>query len=651
MSQTGGYRWLAVLIGMFALIMSAVPSGWPRPAVANAVDENETPAHTIGRLSGTDLDGRFHRIGDDTRNRASVLVFLATECPISNEALPSLNRMAAAYARQQVPFFGVLSDHTLRRSDAVRHRDEFRINFPVLYDPAGDLARQLHATHTPQAVVLDTDCRVVYSGAIDDRYTDLTHRRQEARHHYVADAIRAVLADRRVAVSQTKTVGCLIEHATERGDASPLAPQGKGVGGEGASVRFNRDIAPILNAHCVACHRAGESAPFSLTTYVDAARRAKQLAVVTASRVMPPWKPNPHFGSFRGERRLSDAEISRLAAWADDGAPEGDASDLPPSPRFVDGWRLGQPDLILQLPEPVDIPADGPDIYQYFVLPSNLTQDRLMSAIEFRATNPRVVHHATVFLDTSGEARQRDAADEGPGYRRAGGGGFALAGSLGGWGPGVTPQPLPPGLGRLIPRNADVVLQLHFHPSGKPECDQSAIGIHFAPAETKRRVDEIRVANMDLTIPAGAAKFRHRASYILPVDTVVLDITPHMHQLGREIVATATLPDGHVEPLILIEDWDFNWHDHYVYTRPLRLPRGSRIDVSAVFDNSAANPRNPHSPPRVVRWGEQTADEMCVCFFQITTEQPGELAKLVEHNQQVIGRQQRALFPDGAARR
>jgi hypothetical protein len=366
---------------------------------------------------------------------------------------------------------------------------------------------------------------------------------------------------------------------------------------------------------------------------------------------MPPWKPNPHFGQFRNERRLTGAEVSRLAAWADAGAPEGDLADLPPSPRFADGWQLGPPDFVLRLSEPVDIPADGPDIYQYFVLPTNLPQDRLMSAIEFRATNPRVVHHATVYVDTTGEARRLDAEDDVPGYRRSLGAGFTPAGSLGGWGPGVTPQPLPAGMGRPIPRGSDIVLQLHFHPTGKPEQDQSAIGIHFAPPETKQVVNEILVANMDLTIPAGAAKFRHRASYVLPVDTTILDVTPHMHQLGREIVATATRPDGRVEPLILIDDWDFHWHDHYVFSRPLRLPRGTRIDVSAVFDNSDANPRNPRSPPRTVRWGEQTADEMCVCFFQVTTDQPDDLAKLVIQNQQFIDRQRQALLSGSGLRR
>ncbi|MBI5757475.1 MAG: redoxin domain-containing protein [Planctomycetales bacterium] len=620
-------RFIATIAGLVALF--ALRPASVGPVAADDKAANESSPRATSRLTGTDLDGRFHRLGENPRSPAIVVVFLATECPISNEAVPGLNRMAAAYAKRQVQFWGVLSDQTLARADAVRHRDEFRIGFPVLFDPAGDLAKQLRATHTPQAVVLDPDGKIVYSGAIDDRHADLTRRRPEVRQHFLADALRATLDRRQVDVSRTEPVGCLIEQPSAR-DAT-------------AAVTFNRNIAPILNSHCVACHRPGEVAPFSLQTYADAARRAKQLHIVTSSHIMPPWKPNPHFGQFRGERRLTEAEISRLAAWVDAGAPEGTAADLPPPPRFVDGWQLGRPDLVLQLPEAVDIPSDGPDIYQYFVLPSGLPTDRLMSAIEFRAANPRVVHHATVFVDTSGAARQLDADDDGPGYRRAGGGGFTPAGSLGGWGPGVTPQPLPSGMGRLIPRDADLVLQLHFHPSGKAERDQSAIGIHFAPPETKQVVDEILVANMNLTIPAGAAKFRHRASYVLPVDTVVLDITPHMHQLGREIVATATLPDGRVEPLILIEDWDFNWHDHYVYSRPLRLPRGTRIDVSAVFDNSAANPRNPNFPPRTVRWGEQTSDEMCVCFFQVTTDQPDHLGQLVQHNQQFIGRQQAAL--------
>lgn len=620
-------RFVAVIVGLLALF-----SFWPvsvGPVAADDKAAKETAVQITSRLSGTDLEGGFHRLGEDPRSPATVVVFLATECPISNEAVPGLNRLAATQAKRKIQFFGVLSDQTLSRADAVRHRDEFRIGFPVLFDPAGDLAKQLHATHTPQAVVVDPGGRLVYSGAIDDRYSDLTRRRPEARQHFLADALRAAVDNVQITVSRTEPVGCLIEQ--------PAALAGT------AAVTYTRDIAPILNAHCVACHWPGEVAPFALQTYADAVRRAKQLRVVTASRIMPPWKPNPHFGQFRGERRLTDAEISRLAAWVDAGAPEGNAADLPPSRRFLDGWQLGRPDLVLQLPEPVDIPADGPDIYQYFVLPSGLPTDRLMSAIEFRATNPRVVHHATVFVDTSGVARQLDAEDAGPGYRRAGGGGFTPAGSLGGWGPGVTPQPLPPGMGRLIPRDADLVLQLHFHPSGKPERDQSAIGIHFAPPETKQIVNEILVANMNLTIPAGAAKFRHRASYALPVDTIVLDITPHMHLLGREIVATATLPDGRVEPLILIEDWDFHWHDHYVYSRPLRLPRGTRIDVSAVFDNSDSNPRNPHSPSQTVRWGEQSSDEMCVCYFQVTTDQPDDLDKLVKGNHQFIGRQKAAL--------
>lgn len=643
---------LALFVAVCLLALTTLRPGSTAPALADDTAANEPAARSASRLSGTDLDGQFHRLNDDHRSRATVVVFLATECPISNEALAGLNRMAAAYAKQHVQFFGVLSDHTLRRTDAVRHRDEFRIQFPVLFDPAGDLARQLHATHTPQAVVLDADGHVVYSGAIDDRYTDLTRRRPEVRQPYLANALRSVIANRRIVVSRTEPVGCLIELPRERDTVTPLSPLGIGVGGEGpTSPTFNRDIAPILNAHCVGCHRLGEVAPFSLQSYADAARRARQLAVVTTSRIMPPWKPNPHFGQFRGARRLTDAEISRLVAWADAGAPEGDPAELPPSPRFADGWQLGPPDLVLRLTEPVDIPADGPDIYQYFVLPTNLPQNRLMSAIEFRATNPRVVHHATVFVDTTGAARQLDAEDEVQGYRRSLGAGFTPASSLGGWGPGVTPQPLPPGMGRLIPRESDIVLQLHLHPSGKPERDQSAIGIHFAPPDTKQVVNEILVANMDLTIPAGAAKFRHRASYVLPVDTTILDVTPHMHQLGREIVATATRPDGRVEPLILIDDWDFNWHDHYVYSRPLRLPRGTRIDVSAVFDNSDANPRNPHSPPHTVRWGEQTSDEMCVCFFQVTTEHPDDLAKLIVHNQQFIDRQRQALLSNSGVRR
>ena len=404
-------------------------------------------------------------------------------------------------------------------------------------------------------------------------------------------------------------------------------------------VTYCKHIAPILWKNCAGCHRPGEVGPFSLLTYEDAKKRAEFLSEVTASHRMPPWKAEPDFGKFHDERRLSEAEIKLIASWAESGAPEGDRKDLPKPPKFVEGWQLGKPDLVLEMPQGFEIPADGRDIYRCFVVPIPGDKDRMVSAVEFRPGNRKVVHHAIMFLDSHGEARKKDKADAMPGFESFGGPGIKPTGGLGGWAPGAVPRPLAPGIVKYLRKGSDLVLQIHYHPSGKAETDQSSVGIYFSKVATQKIVTGIAVMQTGLQIPAGDAHCEIKAeTEPLPVDVSVVGISPHMHNLGREMKVTAIRPDRENPiPLVWIKDWDFNWQGQYQFQKPIRLPKGSRIIVESVYDNSADNPKNPNSPPKPVHWGEQTSDEMCLCSVAVYTDKIPDLKQVARMRGNELG--------------
>ena len=391
-----------------------------------------------------------------------------------------------------------------------------------------------------------------------------------------------------------------------------------------ATPTFNKDIAPILYQNCATCHRPGEVAPFSLLTYGDAAKKAALLATVTEKRVMPPWKAEPGFGSFANERRLSDQQIALIREWAKAGAPEGAAKDKPALPQFPSGWEGRQPDRVLTMSHKFEVAADGPDQYRCFVMPLDSPADVYLSGLEFRPGNRRVVHHALVYTDTSGTARKLAADSPDGSYTCFGGPKFPPAGLLGGWAPGASPPPEAPNLSQLVKKDTDIVLQIHYHPSGKPEEDQSSLGLRFSGPPTKGRAG-IVMSFRRIYIPAGEPHYVVKTAVNVPRDIDVFGITPHAHYLGKEMQVNATLPDGSVEHLIRINDWDFNWQGQYRYKEPVHLPKGTRIELEYVYDNSAGNPHNPSNPPVPVTWGEETRNEMAVLFLSVALPSPDDV--------------------------
>jgi Flp pilus assembly protein TadD len=392
-------------------------------------------------------------------------------------------------------------------------------------------------------------------------------------------------------------------------------------------VTFSRDVAPILFSQCATCHHPGGPAPFTLIDYDGARRHAAQIAAVTRTRVMPPWKPEPEPIRFLDERRLTDDQIRTLDQWVRDGAPEGAPSDLPPAPRWSGGWPLGEPDLILDLPE-YQLPAGGADVFRNFVVTVPGAAARYVRGLQFQPRS-RAVHHANIRVDPTPASRALDAEDPAPGYS-----GAILRsadypdGHFLGWTPGQVAPLAPAGLGWRINPGSDLVIQLHLQPTGKVERIRPSIGLYFTADAPTRRPTMVRLGRQNLDIPAGAAAYRVTDAYVLPVDVEVHAIQPHAHYRARSVRAAAVRPDGTRATLVRIERWDFNWQDQYRLAAPLPLPAGTRIEMEYIFDNSGANPRNPQHPPRRVAWGWRSSDEMADVWIQVMTRSDDDRRRL-----------------------
>lgn len=409
-----------------------------------------------------------------------------------------------------------------------------------------------------------------------------------------------------------------------------------------ALVTFSHDVAPILYRNCVACHRPGGVAPFSLISYADAARRASLIATVTAKRYMPPWLPSAP--RFRNERKLTAAEIAILAQWAASGTPQGNLRETPPPPRFTEGWQLGKPDLEAQTAAPFDIPADGPDLYRCFAIPAPAAEDHYVRAIDIQPGNRKVVHHALLFQDITGTARRRDT---GHGYPCFGTPGFLPARGLGGWTPGSLPFQTPADIPELLNGRADLVLQVHYHPTGKPETDRTRIAIYFSDRKPSRHATDIPLGSNRIDVPPGDAAYKVTDHFVLPVDVDAIAINPHAHYICRSMVGYAVLPGGTRRTLIRIPQWDFNWQQLYVYATPIRLPEGTTVVMEYTYDNSDSNLHNPNHPPQRVVWGAGSHDEMAGLHITVIPVHPDDAEEL---GQALWGKMVRATGGGGLTR-
>lgn len=538
--------------------------------------------------------------GRETKGK--VVLVLSTDCPVSFAYTPRINALYEKYSALGFEFRALFPNDLESREGIRRYCRERSYVFPWDIDLGGLESKRLGVEILPAILVFDANGGLVYQGAIDDNKNS-----SYVRQKYAEEALEAVLAGKKPAVARTTPVGCILMP----GEAPPA---------DGAAT-YAEHVAKILNKRCVECHRDGEVAPFSLTSYGQARKWAPMIVQVTQSRRMPPWKAVEGFGEFQGENRLSELELETLRRWAEGGAPRGDAKKEPPAPKFESEWPLGTPDLVLQPDREFKIGAEGDDIYRHYVLKTNFKETRYVKAMAVKPGNPKVVHHVIAFLDETGKSHARDGEGGQPGYTTTGGGpGFLPDGSYGGWAPGLRTQYTPDGVAFELKPGTTVVMQVHYHRSGKPETDRTRLGLYFAKEPTEKVMNLAWLANPFFRILPGKDDHRISFDFPIPEDVTVYSVMPHMHLLGKSMKAEARLPDGSTKPLIHVDNWDFNWQLNYMFKEPVKIPKGSKVHVEAVYDNSAKNPFNPNNPPKAITWGEQTTDEMFLLVAAYTLD-------------------------------
>jgi len=364
-------------------------------------------------------------------------------------------------------------------------------------------------------------------------------------------------------------------------------------------VTFSKDVAPIFYKNCVQCHRAGEIAPMSLLSFRDARPWARAIKEKVVERVMPPWHADPHYGEFANDRRLSEQEVQTIARWVDQGAKEGNAKDLPPTPKFVEGWNIGTPDAIFYLPEAYPVPASGVVEYKYFSVPTNFKEDMYIQAAEIRPGERGVVHHIIVFAQNGTEPQRL----------------------IVGYAPGEQPASISPGYARKIPAGSKLIFQVHYTPNGTPALDRSYVGFKFAKEKPKAEMLTRPVMNARFAIPPGDPNYKVESTYTFTQDSHVHSLMPHMHLRGKDFEFRITYPDGQSRVILSVPRYDFAWQSYYILKEPLAAPKGSRLDCVAHFDNSEKNKFNP-DPKKEVRWGDQTWEEMMIGWISYTIDAP-----------------------------
>lgn len=400
-----------------------------------------------------------------------------------------------------------------------------------------------------------------------------------------------------------------------------VAVPGMAASGPPSPVTFNRDVAPLLFKHCATCHRPDQVGPFDLLTYSQAKGHAGEILTATRRREMPPWPPEPGYGRFVGERRLTGEQLGVLERWVEDGLLEGDPADLPPMPVWPGGWLSGEPDLVVTLPQAYTLPAEGRDKYRNIVLPVPLTGTRYVKGVEFRPGNARVIHHAFINVDETRQSRYLAGRENPPGFD-----GMDLpesavmpAGQMLGWQPGKVTYRVADGLSWVLRPNTDLVVQMHLRPSGRPEEIRPSVGLYFTEQPPTRQPYRIRLVHFELNIPPDETNYVVEQRYVLPVDVSLLRVNPHAHYLGKDIQGYALLPGGEKRWLLWIRNWDINCQGDYEYAEPIELPKGATLVMRYTYDNSRGNPNNPRTPPVWVRHGPNATDEMAALGFQALT--------------------------------
>jgi peroxiredoxin len=566
----------------------------PLAALSNeSKTESPKPAGSVGKIVPNftlkDTANKDWSLADCKDTKAVVVVFMGTECPVNNAYMPRLVELHQTYAEKGVTLVGINSNNQDTATRVAAHAKEHKLPFPVLKDAANVVADQFGAQRTPEAFVLDAKGKIVYQGRIDDQF-GVGFKRPAPTRSDVAEALDALLDGKAVKESRTEPAGCLIARATK--------PK------ETGTVTYTKQVSRVLQKNCQECHRPGQVGPMQLLTYEDALNWSDSIAEVVKQKRMPPWLADPAHGKFSNDRSLSKEDRETLLSWIDQGCPKGDPKDMPPERTFTEGWRIGKPDMVFTMSEEFTVPAKagkGGIQYQNFVVPTNFEEDRWVQAVEAKPGAREVVHHIIVFVANRGGPEPGRGPD---GF----GNGFLV-----GYAPGDMPAVFPEGTAKKVTKGAVLIFQMHYTPDGVERKDRSSVALIFAKEPPKIEMKTRAITQKDLKITPGADNYEAKSISQFDKDVELYSLLPHMHLRGKDFVYNAIFPDGKSETLLSVPRWDFSWQSNYRYVKPLHLPAGTKVECTAHFDNSANNPNNP-DPLAMVRWGEQTWDEMLIGF-------------------------------------
>jgi mono/diheme cytochrome c family protein len=552
-------------------------------------------AHGIGRLIPAlalkDLEGKPVTLGGQT----TVIALFSATCPISGKLGPELARLQKECADQSVTFL-LANVFPSEEAEEVRaFLAKHQLTAPVIADQDKALQHALAATTTTEAFLLDAARTLLYRGAINDQY-GLGYAKEKPTRTYLRDALTAYSAGRPIKYTATTAPGCALD----------LKPQPA----VATTVTYHNQIARILQTNCVECHRQNGLAPFPLETLKDLTDHAGMVRKQVERGAMPPWfaaeSAPGHESPWANDRSLSPQDKADLLAWlASSDRPAGNPQEAPLPRAFTDEWSIGKPDYIVQLPRPVSIQAEGTMPYQFIIAETTLTEDKWVQGYEILPTDRSVVHHVIVNVHEKGKGKIRDRDEGTSGYWAA-------------YVPGNSSKVYPPGFARKLPAGARVSFQIHYTPNGSATTDQLRMGLVFAAEPPRYAVNTLQLSQHRLDIPPQAADHVETTSKKLPIDVTVMSYVAHMHVRGKAFKYEVTHPDGKNEVLLDIPRYDFNWQLRYDLKTPLTIPRGSTVKITAVFDNSPANPANP-DPDKRVRWGQQTFDEMMIGYFETFT--------------------------------
>lgn len=550
----------------------------------------------VANLSFTDSDGQSHQLSHLTKAGPVVIALTGTGCPLCLKYAPTLAAIEDRYHKQGVTFVFVNPNQTEQGARSEQAIADHGFDGAYINDGDKQLCSALQAETTTEVFVLDEARTLLYRGAVDDQY-GLGYALEQPTRNYLTDALDAVLTNRDVPIPATSSPGCemIYDQPTTADDTS---------------VTYHRQVARIIQANCVECHRAGGIAPMPFETYAQVKDYAGMIKRVVHDGTMPPWfaaastdnsrkpwKEAVHLNDsvhWANDRSLSDRDKQDLQAWVTSGAPEGDPADAPQDRVFPDGWLIGQPDKVFEFAEPVRVRATGTMPYRNIKVTNDLQEDMWVQAMEIRPSEPGVVHHVIVSV--------RGVPDESRGYWAA-------------YVPGNSSVVFPPGFGRRLPKGATLNFQMHYTPNGKETFDSTRLGLVFSKEKPTHEVKVMALSvGKRLRIPAHEARHEVPASLTIPANVEVLALLPHMHLRGR--AARYDLSTGGKSSTLLnVPDYDFNWQLRYELAEPLQLQRGDQLHFTAMYDNSKGNPANP-DPARMVGWGDQTDDEMHLGYVE-----------------------------------